>query len=905
MTALVEGAGVLTKSASEEKGGVDLKSARLEVLAGRRAGESIRLGKNAVVIGSDEAATFTCHDADVEWSHARIFKSKNRFHVEDLQSQGGVLVNDAKVAKAELVLGDVIAIGTARFRFAPAASLDALDDGAAEGSNGADGSKGNGSGRFASPGAATPSNGGATEDATRAARTEVIQVPDAGALLEAQSARVAASVESALQAAADGVAPAPSASGDPASGDMAHAEIAKVDIGAVEAAPVEDDLSQPATVSDLIPVIQALRSQNDDLHTQAEALREQNADLRVKLEAAELELSRKRTGLSLATESFVDQLERAKERISTFAKRHAETEALVQKREEELEKLKLEHEALQQVTGTRNKELCDKLESVRRDFDDLARVAASKGQQVAKTISEARMNAVGPSGSQALQTLLASAQAGGRSQSAGTNPAGGEDLLASRSGTGTGTRPISRAAIAVPGGLAGTSTAGSTAGALSASTSGVAAPGAPTAPAAPIVPPAPASALATALAPIRNILRSERVSVAAIFLIVAGAAFVIMWLFQMQPSTDRRARGASPPEVVGAPKPSAGASTTAFPPAGKPSAGASAGASTKPPASAAKPPVKTSQAPAAAAPTPSPAPQVAAAEGAGDDESGPIGQLRKAHRTRDEKAIKEAEAAIVAKGKDFVPQVKDAYEKERQFNVKVSLQFCLAQLEGQDSAQSIIDAMRASKAPDEKMRLAFMLGKLNKASDVPFLADAAQNEQDPMIKKYVVRALGNVEGAQGLEVLRQIAQGNQDRNLRIESIRAIEERGSAESETFLQDLTRNEQDASIKAIAVRALANTGGRSSMSYFQGVLDGDERTNNRAEAAKYMSRVGEPADISALEQAYQKEKVYYIRQKIRQSIETIQRRNGMDPTPAPPDSPDQGQPPQVIEPPIEEPK
>lgn len=167
-----------------------------------------------------------------------------------------------------------------------------------------------------------------------------------------------------------------------------------------------------------------------------------------------------------------------------------------------------------------------------------------------------------------------------------------------------------------------------------------------------------------------------------------------------------------------------------------------------------------------------------------------------------------------------------------------------------------------------------------------------------MIKKYIVRALGNVEGARGMQVLTSIAQSSQDRNLRIESIRAIEEKSSPESSTFLMDLARNEQDASIRSIAIRAVANVSGREAYGFFTQVLEQDDRTNNRAEAAKYMARVGEATDVQHLESVFQRERVYYIRQKIRQAIDSINKRNGIETAAPPPDQPmpsDPGAPPQ----------
>lgn len=85
-------------------------------------------------------------------------------------------------------------------------------------------------------------------------------------------------------------------------------------------------------------------------------------------------------------------------------------------------------------------------------------------------------------------------------------------------------------------------------------------------------------------------------------------------------------------------------------------------------------------------------------------------------------------------------------------------------------------------------------------------------------------------------------------------------------------LAAEEEDASIKSIAVRALANTGGRECAARFFKILADDERTNNRAEAAKFFARAGTIDDIAALAALHDRERVYYIKQRIEQAIRAI---------------------------------
>jgi HEAT repeat protein len=267
-------------------------------------------------------------------------------------------------------------------------------------------------------------------------------------------------------------------------------------------------------------------------------------------------------------------------------------------------------------------------------------------------------------------------------------------------------------------------------------------------------------------------------------------------------------------------------------------------------------------------------------------EDGLLETLRQAHRGRDGAAIAAAEKALVARGAGVLEAVRAASDEERQFAVKVSLEYVALAIEGKATAREVLARMRETRDPGEKMRLSFMLSKLDGPEDAAVLEAALATEADPMVAKYIVRALGSIPGPRPLEPLLRIARSSPDRNQRIEAIRSIEERASRdpavadEATKALVALAATEADASIRSVAIRGIANVGTRAAVAFFREVLEKDERTNNRAEAAKLFQRIGTDEDLPFLEELHAKERVYYVKQKVAQAIDAIHRRAGREP-------------------------
>jgi pSer/pThr/pTyr-binding forkhead associated (FHA) protein len=83
----------------------------LKVLNGSAAGECIRV-PDAMVLGRASEG-YECFDSEgVSREHARLWRSaKGAFHLEDLESKNGTFVNDVRVQRRTLIVGDHVRLG--------------------------------------------------------------------------------------------------------------------------------------------------------------------------------------------------------------------------------------------------------------------------------------------------------------------------------------------------------------------------------------------------------------------------------------------------------------------------------------------------------------------------------------------------------------------------------------------------------------------------------------------------------------------------------------------------------------------------------------------------------------------------------------------------------------------------
>jgi pSer/pThr/pTyr-binding forkhead associated (FHA) protein len=89
----------------------------LRVISGSLIGTVLPLSTVDITIGREAGSTLNFVDDFVSTHHARIFESKNRWYIEDLNSTNGTFINGKKTAKiVQLNVGDKIKIGRSTIR---------------------------------------------------------------------------------------------------------------------------------------------------------------------------------------------------------------------------------------------------------------------------------------------------------------------------------------------------------------------------------------------------------------------------------------------------------------------------------------------------------------------------------------------------------------------------------------------------------------------------------------------------------------------------------------------------------------------------------------------------------------------------------------------------------------------
>ncbi len=89
----------------------------LTLLSGPQAGTEVLLDKARVIVGRGPGVDLSFDDAAVSSRHAAFELEKDQFHVRDLGSTNGVLVNGGAVRDAALKHRDQVQLGSLAFRY--------------------------------------------------------------------------------------------------------------------------------------------------------------------------------------------------------------------------------------------------------------------------------------------------------------------------------------------------------------------------------------------------------------------------------------------------------------------------------------------------------------------------------------------------------------------------------------------------------------------------------------------------------------------------------------------------------------------------------------------------------------------------------------------------------------------
>jgi len=95
------------------------KSLKLKVVSGKNAGRMIVIPPAGVILGRHPPSDLILAEPAVSRQHCSIYLRRNGWHVQDLESQNGTLVNGSPVTKQVLHPGDTIQVGDTLLRVPP------------------------------------------------------------------------------------------------------------------------------------------------------------------------------------------------------------------------------------------------------------------------------------------------------------------------------------------------------------------------------------------------------------------------------------------------------------------------------------------------------------------------------------------------------------------------------------------------------------------------------------------------------------------------------------------------------------------------------------------------------------------------------------------------------------------
>jgi pSer/pThr/pTyr-binding forkhead associated (FHA) protein len=109
--------GAYLKPRKSSAGVTSSDPASLRVISGSLIGTVLPLSSVDITIGREAGSTLNFTDDFVSAHHARIFVSRNKWYIEDLNSTNGTYINAKKISKIiELNVGDKIKIGRSTIR---------------------------------------------------------------------------------------------------------------------------------------------------------------------------------------------------------------------------------------------------------------------------------------------------------------------------------------------------------------------------------------------------------------------------------------------------------------------------------------------------------------------------------------------------------------------------------------------------------------------------------------------------------------------------------------------------------------------------------------------------------------------------------------------------------------------
>jgi diguanylate cyclase (GGDEF)-like protein len=101
------------------------QAARLVIIQGEPIGQRLDLGECPAIIGRSPECEMQIAHPSVSRQHCRIWRTKEGYRIQDLNSTNKTFVNDQPVIEAELKDGDLITVGTSVLKFMEQSSIEA------------------------------------------------------------------------------------------------------------------------------------------------------------------------------------------------------------------------------------------------------------------------------------------------------------------------------------------------------------------------------------------------------------------------------------------------------------------------------------------------------------------------------------------------------------------------------------------------------------------------------------------------------------------------------------------------------------------------------------------------------------------------------------------------------------
>ena len=89
---------------------------KIEILSGKREGESVELPSDGIDIGNRKTAKLSIRDPWISWNHAKIIPEGAGFVIEDLGSSNGTWIAGKKVTRQTINLNEEIFLGKTKIR---------------------------------------------------------------------------------------------------------------------------------------------------------------------------------------------------------------------------------------------------------------------------------------------------------------------------------------------------------------------------------------------------------------------------------------------------------------------------------------------------------------------------------------------------------------------------------------------------------------------------------------------------------------------------------------------------------------------------------------------------------------------------------------------------------------------